>query len=81
MQSLLSTPLSQSSLTILAKVDLADRFLKNSASFIQSGPKLKINHRMMKPDVSEVIGGDADSGRARDFWNKKYSNGEFFTRN
>ena len=81
MQSLLSTPLSQSSLTILAKVDLTDRFLKNSASFIQPGPKLKINHRMKKPDVSEVIGEDADSGRARDFWNQKYSKGEFFTRN
>ena len=72
MQSLLSTQLSHSSLTTIAKVDLTDRFLKNSSSFIQPGPRLKPNHRM-KPDDSEVIGEEIDSCRARDALSKKFS--------
>jgi len=41
MQSLLSRPLSQASLSSLAKIDLTERYLKNSATFLQHRPSVE----------------------------------------
>ena len=54
MQSLLSRPLSQSSLSCLAKIDLTERYLRNSAAFLHPRSSCERDSKEREPEIQST---------------------------